>query len=168
MKKNIGIYSGTFDPIHAGHIAFALEAARSAKLDSVFFLLERTPRHKPHATPYELRIDHVKTALVPHAQLEVLELPDMQLSVLQTLPEIEKQSPMATYHMLIGSDVVTHLHTWPDIEALLQRWRLVIGNRTSDDEAATKEAIGSLGASARTSFVTTAQSHLSSSMFRNS
>ena len=42
----IGIYAGTFDPVHAGHVAFALQSLEAAKLDRVYFLPERRPRGK--------------------------------------------------------------------------------------------------------------------------
>ena len=45
-RKSVGIYSGTFDPVHTGHVAFALEAAQVANLQKVVFLPEETPREK--------------------------------------------------------------------------------------------------------------------------
>lgn len=41
--SRIGIYSGSFNPVHAGHIAFALQALESANLKTIYFLPERRP-----------------------------------------------------------------------------------------------------------------------------
>ena len=82
MSK-VGIFSGTFDPVHAGHIAFALEAMESAGLDKVYFLPESMPRRKSGVTHYAHRLAMLELALKPYNKLSILELPDKQFSVVK-------------------------------------------------------------------------------------
>lgn len=130
MSK-IGIFSGSFDPVHAGHIAFALEAAQTASLDKVYFLPEALPRHKSGVTHFAHRLAMLKIALKPHKSLEVLELADKQFSVSKTLPKLQKKFAGDELHLLIGSDVLVSLAAgqWELSEHLLSSMSLVVGVR---------------------------------------
>lgn len=129
MTKRIGIYAGAFDPVHSGHIAFALQAAKAAKLDLVVFMPERRPRYKPDVTHFGHRTAMIARAVQPHAKLALLELPDMYFSFKKTLPKLRKEFKDAQLAMLMGSDVVASLKNWPGAEQLLEQSELVIGLR---------------------------------------
>ncbi len=73
MKK-VGILAGTFDPIHIGHIAFALRAIEKAQLDKVILLPEREPRRKRNVTDFNHRLSMLKLSVKSFELLEVLEL----------------------------------------------------------------------------------------------
>ena len=63
MVKRIGIFAGTFDPVHKGHISFALQAIEAAGLDEVVFLPEPRPRHKQSVTDQSHRIAMINLAI---------------------------------------------------------------------------------------------------------
>jgi len=99
----VGIYPGTFDPVHVGHIAFALQAMKSAKLDYLYFLPERSPRRKTDITHYGHRVAMLRRAIRPHVQFGLLDLPTKQFSVLKTLPELRKHvGQEATVVFVVG------------------------------------------------------------------
>ena len=125
----IGIYSGTFNPVHSGHVTFALQALQTAKLDKVYFLPERRPRYKQHVEHYGHRVAMIRQALQLHPKLDVLETDDVSFTVSRTLPRLELQFPGAQLVFLMGSDVVTHLHAWPGADILLARSELAVGLR---------------------------------------
>jgi len=139
----VGIFSGTFDPVHKGHIAFALKAAEAAGLDKVYLLPEAAPRRKDGVTHIAHRIAMLRLATKPHKKLEVLELPDKQFSVSRTLPRLQKQFDDAELHLLIGSDIVPYLAggAWPQADRLLAGMRLIVGLRDSGQE---QEVAGAL------------------------
>lgn len=136
MTKKVGIFSGTFDPVHKGHIAFALEAARAAGLDKIYFLPEAMPRRHSGVTHYAHRIAMLKLAVKPYKSLDVLDLPDKQFSVKQTLPRLQKKFSDTDLHLLLGSDVVRYLDSsaWPAADRLLARMKLVVGMRAGEDK----------------------------------
>jgi nicotinate-nucleotide adenylyltransferase len=142
--RRVGIYAGTFDPIHAGHLAFALQALSTAKLDAIYFLPERRPRHKEGVEHFGHRVAMLRQALQPHPQFRVLELTDISLSVEHTLPRLQKEFPGADLVFLFGSDVLPQLSSWPKVERLLQQGELVIGMRDQDDLDQTKRLIEQL------------------------
>src|SRR4051812_33685276 len=125
----IGIYAGTFDPVHAGHVTFALQAMEAAGLDKVYFLPERRPRNKQHVEHFGHRVAMLKRAAQPHPQFEVLELVDVSFSVERTLPKLRQQFADDELVFLFGSDVVVSLQSWPKSELLLKDNELVIGLR---------------------------------------
>lgn len=131
--SRIGIYAGTFDPVHAGHISFALQALTAAQLDRVYFLPERRPRGKAGVEHFGHRVAMLKRALQPHNQFAVLELVDVSFSVERTLPALQKQFAGDTLVFLFGSDVVPGLSNWPHADKLLASGELVIGLRNQDD-----------------------------------
>ncbi len=145
MNK-IGIFSGTFDPVHGGHIAFALEAAKRAGLNKAYFLPEAVPRRKDGVTHYAHRVAMLKLALKPYRKLDVLELPDKQFSVKRTLPRIKKLLPDAELYLLIGSDMLEFLNTgqWPDTDLLLAQTKLIVGVRASYEASAARQILDDL------------------------
>ena len=167
-SKRVGIYAGTFDPIHAGHITFALQSLQAAKLDSVYFLPERKPRDKQGVEHFGHRVAMITRAAKPHPQFGVLELVDVSFSVNRTLPHLEKEFPGDQLVFLIGSDLLKQLPNWPNSERLLKDCELVIGVRDGDEIEKLKDMIDSweVKPKAATIFVSYAP-HVSSSKIRN-
>ncbi len=139
MARKIGIFSGTFDPVHAGHIALALESLKAAKLDKVYFLPERSPRRKEGVTHYAHRVAMLNLALKPYDKFEVLELPDKQFSVSRTLPRLRRMLPDTRFYQIVGSDVLEMLSSsdaagqWPGFARYLQEVTLLVGIRAGAD-----------------------------------
>jgi nicotinate-nucleotide adenylyltransferase len=133
--QRIGIYAGTFDPVHTGHITFALQALAAAELDKVYFLPERQPRRKQGVEHFAHRLAMIKLAVQPYPQFEALDLPDINFSVRRTLPRLKKQFGSARLVFLFGSDILPNLQAWPDADRLLAETELVIGLRAEADRA---------------------------------
>lgn len=131
--QRIGIYAGTFDPVHTGHVTFALQALEAANLDKVYFLPERRPRDKQHVEHFGHRVAMLQRAAAPHPQFDVLELVDVSFSVERTLPRLRGQFKGSELVFLFGSDVLSGLQDWPKADRLLANNELVIGLRHKDD-----------------------------------
>lgn len=133
MKRRIGIYTGTFDPIHEGHLAFSHEAVRRCNLDKVIIIPETNPREKPGATDIETRLTLIRQVTATHSHIETMSLETPRFTVKDTLPEIEQRFADATLTLLVGSDIVrTFLHRWEGLAELLTRTSLAIGMREGD------------------------------------
>src|SRR6202034_3223049 len=135
MAKRIGIFSGAFDPVHAGHISFALEAIKSADLDSVVFLPERRPRQKPEVEHFGHRTAMITRAIKPHQKLELLELPDIYFDVNRTLPKLRREFKNSRLFLLMGGEVATNLPIWPEAKKLVKTCELIIGLRDGQNKA---------------------------------
>lgn len=142
MSSRIGIYAGTFDPVHAGHIAFALQAMRRAKLDRVYFVPERRPRQKAGVEHFAHRAAMLRRAALPHPDFDVLELEDVSFSVEYTLPRLRRRFANDQLVFLFGSDTARQIIDWPLAERLLRRDELVVGVRQRDNLKELEAAIG--------------------------
>lgn len=126
----IGIYAGSFDPVHDGHIEFALAAVKKAKLDKVYFMPERVHRKKQGVSHLAHRLAMLKLAVKNKPKLGVMELPDKHFTVAKTLPRLNHKFARDELYLLIGSDVAVHLSDWPLVESLLKRMSLIVGLRS--------------------------------------
>lgn len=158
MTKRIGIFSGVFDPIHLGHVGFALAAAREAKLDEVYFLIEAQPRRKSGVTHQAHRAAMAKLALASHSKLKLLELPDRQLSVTKTLPRLNQQFPDAKLVFIAGADMLEHMPDWPLVGRLLEQMELLVGTKGNIEKNTIKSLIKSLPAQPKKLFIITSPS----------
>jgi nicotinate-nucleotide adenylyltransferase len=137
----IGIYAGAFNPVHTGHIAFALQALRSAGLDEVVFLPERQPRYKPDVEHFAHRTAMIKRALRPYRNLSVLELVDRHFTVSRTLPQLQSLFAGNELVFMAGSDTALGIPRWQYSKRLLTTSGLVIGVRSEHQMEAIEAAI---------------------------
>ena len=168
--KRIGIFAGTFDPIHQGHIAFCLAAAEKCGLNTVYLLPEPTPRNKQNVTSITQRVQQINEAIEPFPELEVVLLDEEQFSVSRTLPNLHKKFPDAAITLLIGSDIACYSFAkWPRLDTLLQTTDIAIGIRSAHSEGEVTHAMDQLqhkSPALHYCLVTTPYSHLSSSVIR--
>jgi len=134
VVKRIGIFSGTFDPVHKGHLAFALQAIEAAGLEKVIFLPEPKPRNKMSVTHVSHRIAMLRLSIRGHKGLEVMELPDKQFTVRQSLPRLRAAYPDDHLLLMVGTDVLAHISVWPMASHLLRTSGLVVAVRGQKDE----------------------------------
>lgn len=132
MKREIGIYPGTFDPVHDGHIEFAKAALGACQLDQVFFLPEPKPRNKPNATHVDQRSNALRDALDNNEKLGIFTPESETYTIKETLPKITDSLDANNFTMLVGSDVFKTISEWSDLEILLSGIKLAIGLRGND------------------------------------
>jgi len=169
--KRLGIYSGTFDPVHAGHIAFAVAAMRVCGLDEVVFIPEQRPRGKQQITDIAHRVALLERAIADTPGLHVATLQSERFTVAQTLPEIQALANGAELTLLLGSDVVrTFTHQWESLRTLLSSVSLAIGMRVHDDPGEIANIIHDIEQSEELTVhytcITTPHAHIASSQFR--
>ncbi|GAC1391710.1 MAG: nicotinate-nucleotide adenylyltransferase [Candidatus Saccharimonadales bacterium] len=125
----IGIFSGTFDPIHTGHLLFAHEAQEYCQLDKVFFLIEPRPRKKQGVKALEHRSAMVQLAIAKEKSFSTIVLEQTQFNVSETLPILQSLFQGSELFMLIGDDVISHLVDWPHVRQLAKSVQFIIGVR---------------------------------------
>lgn len=113
----IGIFGGTFDPPHMGHLILAMEAIGQLNLDRLLWVVTPDPPHKigQSISPVKLRIRLIKAAIGDDPQFEVsrieVERPAPQYAV-DTIKELKQQFPGAELVYLMGGDSLHDLHEW--------------------------------------------------------
>lgn len=151
--NRIGIFSGSFDPVHAGHVAFALQALKSAKLDKVYFSPESGPRRKEGVTHIAHRVAMLELASQAHPRLGVLELVDRRFSVAQTLPRLRQKFPGDELFYLCGSDMLEHMPEWSLIKVFRANMGLVIGARSDSSAERIDELLSKLPSAAKKTYI---------------
>lgn len=131
--RRIGIYAGVFDPVHSGHVSFALQALYEAKLEEVYFLPERKPRFKPGAEHYGHRVAMLRRAIQPHKQLSIAEVVDKQFTVKRTSIHLKQVFPDTTLVFLMGADVFVRLPEWRKVGQFTQNAEFVVAVRSKDE-----------------------------------
>ena len=141
MTQRIGIFGGTFDPIHYGHIASANALVSELLLDKLYFMpCQQHPHHKhPGASP-EQRVEMLALALAdePQLQLDDRELKREGLSyTVDSLQEIRSELGDDTVIIFIlGTDAFAALHQWDRWQSLLSLANLAVIERAGQVTAA--------------------------------
>jgi nicotinate-nucleotide adenylyltransferase len=117
----IGIFGGSFDPIHLGHLLAASEAAAALGLERVLFVTAARPPHKTPVAPAEARHEMVllATARDPRFEASRLELdrPGPSYTV-DTLLEAQRRYPAAELFFITGADAYNDADSWHQAERL--------------------------------------------------
>jgi nicotinate-nucleotide adenylyltransferase len=129
----LGIFGGSFDPIHLGHLILAELCREACRLDRVWLVVAGEPPHKPRKrTAVEHRLEMTRLAVAGHSAFEVSELeahrPGPHYSV-DTLQTVRDQRPQDELFFLIGADSLADLPTWREPQRVLQLATLVVANR---------------------------------------
>lgn len=130
----VGIFGGTFDPIHLGHLALANGVLHQVGLDRVLFLPNRQPPHKNgvRVTPAEHRAAMVRLAIAdnPRFGYSDLELRRVGASyTIDTVRELQAIYPDWRMAFLVGMDSLLDITSWREYQALLGLIDLVVVNR---------------------------------------
>jgi nicotinate-nucleotide adenylyltransferase len=162
----IGIYSGSFDPVHAGHIVFALKAQKIAGLDEIYFVPERRPEHRTDPEHYVHRSVMLNRALQPYEQFHVFDLPDARLNA-RSLTRVVDALPPAELSLLTTASAL--LWHEGDLPGLYHKLHLVIAvishAQMAEVLAKLNEANTPLG---NITFVDIGTNHISSAEVRKS
>lgn len=130
----IGIYSGAFDPVHDGHLQFALYAARQCELDRVMFMPEPEPRLKQGVKALQHRQNMVTIATAQHKKLGSILLDQTQFTIDKTLPVLQSRFSGSELFFLLGDDVIENLINWPHLHVLINSCSFIIGLRKKTAE----------------------------------
>jgi nicotinate-nucleotide adenylyltransferase len=115
----IGLYGGSFDPVHLGHLLVAQAAEEELGLDRLFFIPTAHSPFKPqnHAAPASARLQWLRLALAGRTHYEVDEQEIRRGGVsytIETLRDYVKRFPQAQFFYLIGADNAAKLNEWRD------------------------------------------------------
>ena len=136
MTRRVGVFGGSFDPVHLAHVALAEAALVELRLDEVRWIPAGQPWQKTRTiTPAEQRVAMVQAAIAhePRFVLDRIEVDRAGASfTLDTVRELAARHPGTQWFLLIGQDQYGGLHTWRDWQTLLGLVVLAVANRPGD------------------------------------
>jgi nicotinate-nucleotide adenylyltransferase len=153
LSKKIGIYGGTFDPIHWGHINLALEAKERRGLDEVWWIPVYVSPFKEKTPPkahFEARLEMCRMALEEIKSFKVLEIeaknPNLSYTI-DTIRFLQMENPEDKFYLILGDEQAKTFHLWKEVEEIVRRVELIVGRRGANspsDVQGSKELLEAL------------------------
>lgn len=143
MKKKVGLFFGTFNPIHVGHLTIANHMAEYSDLDQVWFVV--TP-HSPFKKKSTLldnnhRYQMVDRAVEFYPKLKAsnieFNLPQPNYTI-NTLVHLEEKYPDYNFALIMGEDNLKGLHKWKNYELILENYSVYVYPRISEGKVETQ------------------------------
>lgn len=130
----LGIYGGTFDPVHYGHLLAAEQCREQCRLDEVWFMPADSPPHKQQVeiTPGVRRAEMLELATAGHPQLRVshIELDRSGPSyTVDTLRQLRDEGPDRELFLMIGADSLADFPKWREPTLILETAEVLVVNR---------------------------------------
>src|SRR5208283_146178 len=118
-SMRIGIFGGTFDPVHLGHLIVAEQCREQGRLDEVCFIPAARPPHKQErsVTPFAQRLEMLALAVAGQPAFRVEDLEDHRPGpsyTADTLEELRRSRPDAEFLLIVGTDTLEDLPHWVD------------------------------------------------------
>lgn len=131
--KRIGIFGGTFDPVHRGHLAILRAAQKHFGFDRVYVVpAHQNPLKDPASAPLGRRLAALRTALRPlrFARLSLVEAKQGKpCYMVDTLRYFKRRHPAAELFLISGSDILHTFHRWKDPEGILRSATVAVAGR---------------------------------------
>lgn len=139
----IGLFFGSFNPIHIGHLTIANHIVEYSNLDQVWFVV--TP-HSPFKKKNTLLEDHHRLEMVYQATKEYRNLKECDLEfklpqpnyTIDTLTYLEEKYPSNSFALIMGEDNLKSFHKWKNYELILERHHIYIYPRISKGQIETR------------------------------
>ncbi|HEY7311834.1 MAG TPA: nicotinate-nucleotide adenylyltransferase [Gemmataceae bacterium] len=127
----VGVFGGTFDPVHTGHLILAEQAHEQGRLDEVWFVPAPRPPHKdePDLTRFEQRVEMLALALAGNPAFRIDELEKERSGpsyTVDTLAELRRRHPSHEFFLLVGSDTLVDLPHWHEPVRVLKQAGLLV------------------------------------------
>ncbi|MBF0451399.1 MAG: nicotinate-nucleotide adenylyltransferase [Candidatus Magnetomorum sp.] len=133
--ERLGIFGGTFNPVHFGHLRVAVEVRELFSLDAVIFIPSAQPPHKDqtgiaHAS-HRLHMTQLAIRSYPFFQVSTIEIQRKGLSyTIDTLKELKKVHPETVqFFYLIGLDAFLSIHTWKHYQKMFDEIPFIVMSR---------------------------------------
>jgi len=143
--KRLGLFGGTFNPIHYGHLRTAEEVAETLRLSQLWFIPAGLPPHKAleGITPFEVRLEMTRLAVGRHATLKVSDLEGRRPGKSFTIETLrllrERFGDKAELYYILGLDAILEIQTWKDYRDLFTLSHFVVLDRPGYDRRHLKE-----------------------------
>jgi nicotinate-nucleotide adenylyltransferase len=141
-RLRLGVFGGTFDPPHVGHVAVAREVVDRLRLDRLIWMPAGAPPHKPDqpVTAAAVRLEMTRAAAAGEPRFEVSELEIRRAGpsyTVDTLREMRGAYADADLFLILGADQLRTFATgWREPEAILELATLALMDRAGDDAVA--------------------------------
>ena len=126
----VGLLTGTFDPVHLGHIELGRAALQKCGLDEVWYLVNPAPEHKDDSAGLAHRRAMVSLALEDQAGLSLYVGPSVsEAHSMATFKHIMAEHPAHQYVFIVGIDTLVRLDTWKQAQSIVDSATFAVAHR---------------------------------------
>jgi nicotinate-nucleotide adenylyltransferase len=145
----IGVFGGTFDPVHYGHLVLAEQCREQGRLDQVWFVPAPRPPHKADQplSRFDQRVEMLALAVAGNPAFRIDEIEKERAGpsfTVDTLAEFQKRHPQDEFFLLVGSDTLKDLPHWHDPVGVLRRAGLMVTLRPNHPVLSAEELRASI------------------------
>ena len=141
----LGIFGGSFDPIHLGHLIVAEYTKELMNLDRIIFIPVGNPSHRENSlSSWEHRLKMIELSIEDNPSFEVSKieiLSNKKNYTYDTLIELKKNYPTDEIFEIIGEDSADYLHKWKNYEELINLCKFIVYRRDGYDFISSNENI---------------------------
>jgi nicotinate-nucleotide adenylyltransferase len=138
MIRRLGLFGGTFDPPHVGHLVTAVNVRYELDLDVVVLMVANVPWQKAGSRPITPALDRLAMVAAAVADVDGLEAGRLEIDLggpsytAVTLAALAEQHPGAELFTIVGDDAAAGLATWDRWEEVVERSRMVVVDRPGE------------------------------------
>ena len=143
-RKKIGIFGGSFDPPHKGHVKISKISLKKIKLKEIYWIVtKKNPFKKKPFFSLKQRISRSKKAVKKYKRIKVLYLDDKiksshTINVINYFINIKKQKKL---YLILGSDSLLDFHKWTNWKKIVKLTKLVVFSRKGYDKKSKKSIV---------------------------
>jgi nicotinate-nucleotide adenylyltransferase len=131
----IGLFGGTFDPVHVAHVVAAVDARHAARLDTVLLVVANEPWQKTGSRPLTPAADRLAMVAAAVEDIDGLEASGLEIDrggpsyTVDTLEQLGAERPGAELFLVVGTDVAAQLDSWKRVDDVRALASLVVVTR---------------------------------------
>jgi len=130
--RKVGIYGGSFNPIHLGHIGIIKYVLNQKKLDKLIVIPVGNPSHREGLISSRVRME---MAVAACRDIEGVEVSDIEIREMgtsytyETLMKLKEIYPEAEFYEIIGEDSADYLHEWKEYHKMIEEAKFIVLRR---------------------------------------
>jgi nicotinate-nucleotide adenylyltransferase len=143
-KKRIGIFGGSFDPPHYGHLEISKIALKKLFLDKIYWCVtKKNPQKNKALFPLQERIKKSKTITkkIKTIKIKFFEDKVKSINTVDLISYLKKKNKKNIFFLIIGSDNLIKFHKWKNWKLLLELTNIVVFSRKDYDKKAKKSVM---------------------------
>ena len=168
-EKNIGIFGGSFDPPHKGHLIIAQQVIKKIKLNKLFWLVAKKNPFKKRTHFSLIKRMELSKNLVKNERKIIVKFLDNQIKSSRTINNIMyliKKNKNSKFFLIIGSDNLINFHKWKSWKKIIKITTLVVYPRDKFENRAKRSIISRYLSNKNVIFVKSKKIDISSSKLR--